>query len=61
MPTWAMEDLPEAREPTETIEGADLYLYPGRDICSQTTARRTMTRVRRRWSSSASSLLKDVE
>jgi dienelactone hydrolase len=26
---WAMEDLPAARELVETIEGAELFLYPG--------------------------------
>ncbi len=26
---WATEDLPAARELVETIEGAELYLYPG--------------------------------
>jgi hypothetical protein len=26
---WAMEDLPAARELIETIEGAELFLYPG--------------------------------
>src|SRR6266513_1118283 len=26
---WAMEDLPAARELAETIEGAELFLYPG--------------------------------
>jgi dienelactone hydrolase len=26
---WAEEDLPAAREITETIEGAELFLYPG--------------------------------
>jgi dienelactone hydrolase len=26
---WAMEDLPAARELVETVDGAELYLYPG--------------------------------
>ena len=26
---WALEDLPAARELVETIEGAELFLYPG--------------------------------
>jgi len=26
---WAMEDLPAARELVETIDGAELFLYPG--------------------------------
>jgi dienelactone hydrolase len=26
---WAMEDLPAARELVETVEGAELFLYPG--------------------------------
>jgi dienelactone hydrolase len=26
---WAMEDLPAARELVETIEGAELFVYPG--------------------------------
>ncbi|MCL5947025.1 MAG: dienelactone hydrolase family protein [Chloroflexi bacterium] len=26
---WAMEDLPAARQLVETIEGAELFLYPG--------------------------------
>ena len=26
---WAMEDLPAARELVETIESAELFLYPG--------------------------------
>jgi dienelactone hydrolase len=26
---WALEDLPAARELTETIDGAELFLYPG--------------------------------
>ena len=26
---WAMEDLPAARELVDTIEGAELFLYPG--------------------------------
>src|SRR6266568_2940263 len=26
---WAMEDLPAARELVETMEGAELFLYPG--------------------------------
>jgi dienelactone hydrolase len=26
---WAEEDLPAARELVETIEGAELFLYPG--------------------------------
>ena len=26
---WAMEDLPAARELGETVEGAELFLYPG--------------------------------
>jgi dienelactone hydrolase len=26
---WAMEDLPAARDLVETIEGAELFLYPG--------------------------------
>jgi hypothetical protein len=26
---WAMEDLPAARELIETIEGGELFLYPG--------------------------------
>jgi dienelactone hydrolase len=26
---WAMEDLPAARELAETVEGAELFLYPG--------------------------------
>jgi dienelactone hydrolase len=26
---WAAEDLPAARELTETIDGAELFLYPG--------------------------------
>ena len=26
---WAMEDLPAAQELVETIEGAELFLYPG--------------------------------
>ena len=26
---WAMEDLPAARELAETIDGAELFLYPG--------------------------------
>jgi len=26
---WAVEDLPAARELVETIDGADLFLYPG--------------------------------
>ncbi len=26
---WAIEDLPAARELVETIEGAELFLYPG--------------------------------
>ena len=26
---WAMEDLPAARELAETVDGAELFLYPG--------------------------------
>ena len=26
---WAVEDLPAARELVETIDGAELFLYPG--------------------------------
>ena len=26
---WALEDLPAARELVETVQGAELYLYPG--------------------------------
>ena len=26
---WAMEDLPAARELSETVDGAKLFLYPG--------------------------------
>jgi dienelactone hydrolase len=26
---WAMEDLPAARELVETVDGAELFLYPG--------------------------------
>jgi dienelactone hydrolase len=26
---WAVEDLPAARELAETIDGAELFLYPG--------------------------------
>jgi len=26
---WAMEDLPAARELVETLESAELFLYPG--------------------------------
>jgi dienelactone hydrolase len=26
---WALEDIPAARELVETVEGAELYLYPG--------------------------------
>jgi dienelactone hydrolase len=26
---WALEDLPAARELAETIDGAELFLYPG--------------------------------
>ena len=26
---WAMEDLPSARELAETVDGAELFLYPG--------------------------------
>src|SRR2546423_11973463 len=26
---WAEEDLPAARELTETVDGAELFLYPG--------------------------------
>jgi dienelactone hydrolase len=26
---WSAEDLPAARELVETIEGAELFLYPG--------------------------------
>jgi dienelactone hydrolase len=26
---WALEDLPAARELVATIEGAELFLYPG--------------------------------
>ena len=26
---WAQEDLPAARELVETVNGAELYLYPG--------------------------------
>ena len=26
---WAQEDLPAARELVETIDGAELFLYPG--------------------------------
>jgi dienelactone hydrolase len=26
---WAMEDLPAARELIETVDGAELFLYPG--------------------------------
>src|SRR5260370_21995462 len=26
---WALEDLPAARELVESIEGAELFLYPG--------------------------------
>ena len=29
MRAWAMEDLPAAREVTETIEGPELFLCPG--------------------------------
>jgi len=26
---WAVEDLPAARELVETVDGAELFLYPG--------------------------------
>jgi dienelactone hydrolase len=26
---WALEDLPAARELAETVDGAELFLYPG--------------------------------
>jgi dienelactone hydrolase len=26
---WALEDLPAARELVETVDGAELFLYPG--------------------------------
>jgi len=26
---WAQEDLPAARELAETVDGAELFLYPG--------------------------------
>jgi dienelactone hydrolase len=48
---WALEgDLDVARELDETVESAELFLYPAIDTCSLTTACPTTTKKPQRWS-----------
>ena len=59
---WALEDLPAARELVETIDGAELFLYPGdrhlfATTACPTTTRRAATLLKQR----VLAFLKDVE